>query len=424
LRRGSISVDEALAIMDDLCAALDYAHGQGVVHCDLKPANVLFDEAGTAYVADFGIAHVSEDMMTRLVHTGTGMVMGTVRYMAPEQLDGVRDDPRVDVYALGALLYEMLAGRPYLDFETETTPAAQARNIARIQHEEPQALATVSPSVPAWLAAVTDRSLHKAPEARWPSAGVLREALRSPDATLEKAPPLVLALPDGRKFYLDEGTTTVGRDRRGDVVLADGSVSRRHAVIQVSAGRAQVVDLGSRNGTFVNGRRTTPNQPQELQVGDKLQLGPKTVLKVQRQTAPPPRPEPPAEETRLQGPALPTKMAEPSKEEEPPSPKGDQKEKKTRGPQRSTGCCATSLALLIVPRLLLVGWWLLEPSRFYVAVGGESIVALLGWILMPWLTLVYLIVFPGGILGFDWIWLGMALAADVATYISGIISRR
>jgi tRNA A-37 threonylcarbamoyl transferase component Bud32 len=176
----SLPVDEAVRIVGDLCTGLEYAHRQGVVHCDLKPANVLFDAHGTVRLADFGVAHVSEQLMTRRVHTGTGMAMGTVRYMAPEQLEGVRDDPRVDIYALGALLYEMLAGRPYLDFETETTPAAQMRNIQRIQSQPPRPLKAVNPAVPEWLAQVVEQALSKAPGERFATAAALGGALRSP----------------------------------------------------------------------------------------------------------------------------------------------------------------------------------------------------------------------------------------------------
>lgn len=177
LERGRLPVGEALRIMNELCAALGYAHRLGVVHCDLKPANVLFDTQGAAHLADFGIAHISEQLMTRQVYTATGMTMGTMRYMSPEQLEGVRDDPRLDVYALGALLYEMLAGHPYLDFEAETTPAAQVRNMQRIQTEPPRPLRAVSPAVPVWLSSVVERALSKAPQDRYASASELAQAL-------------------------------------------------------------------------------------------------------------------------------------------------------------------------------------------------------------------------------------------------------
>ena len=177
LRRGPLPEDEAVRIMRALCTALEYAHGLGVVHCDLKPANVLFDAEGEVHLADFGIAHVSDDLLTRRMVTGTGVALGTVRYMAPEQLEGVRSDPRVDIYALGAILYEMLAGQPYLDFETETTPAAQMRNMQRIQREEPRPLRVANAAVPEWLAQVVERALRKAPAERFPTVVSLRQAL-------------------------------------------------------------------------------------------------------------------------------------------------------------------------------------------------------------------------------------------------------
>ena len=133
LEAGPLPTHEAVHITADLCEALHYAHQKGVVHCDIKTANVLFDEDGQVQLVDFGIAYVSTEMMTRRFHTAAGMAMGTVQYMAPEQLSGVRDDPRVDVYAVGVLLYRMLAGRPYEAFRTETTPAAQAHNIGLLQ---------------------------------------------------------------------------------------------------------------------------------------------------------------------------------------------------------------------------------------------------------------------------------------------------
>ncbi len=124
LKRGPLPLNEAVRVATELCEALAHSHGEHVVDCDIKPANVLFDEKGRARLADFGIAHVSAELMTRQFFTAAGMAMGTIRYMAPEQLEGVRDDPRIDIYAVGVLLYEMLAGHPYLNLETESTRPA------------------------------------------------------------------------------------------------------------------------------------------------------------------------------------------------------------------------------------------------------------------------------------------------------------
>ncbi len=315
LRQGPLPVNEALRIATELCGALDYAHSQGVVHCDLKPGNVLFDARGDVRLADFGIAYVSEQMMTRHVHTGTGAVMGTVRYMAPEQLEGVRADPRIDVYALGTLLYEMLAGRPYLDFETETTPAAQMRNLQRIQTSPPRPLRDANPAVPEGLARVIGRTLQKQPHQRFASVAALGEALAKqvpsavPSVALRAAPaPLKLVLPGGREIALAAGTLTLGREPACDVMLSDQQVSRRHAALQITSSGVSVVDLGSTNGSFVNGERLEAQQPRLLRAGDALRLGTALTLRVEAGSVGGPPPVPPP---RSPGPPSPTRIDQP-----------------------------------------------------------------------------------------------------------------
>jgi serine/threonine protein kinase/regulation of enolase protein 1 (concanavalin A-like superfamily) len=199
VERGPLPIAEAVRVAAELCKALEQAHQLEITHCDIKPANVLFDEQGRVHLTDFGIAHVSAELTTRHVVTASGTTMGTVRYMAPEQLEGVRDDPRVDVYAVGAVLYEMLAGRPYLDFETETSIAAQLRNAQRIQSERPRPLRAVNPAVPEWLTGVVNQALRKAPEDRFGTAKQLRDALgRAPDLrAAPQGPPAPAAPGDG-----------------------------------------------------------------------------------------------------------------------------------------------------------------------------------------------------------------------------------
>jgi eukaryotic-like serine/threonine-protein kinase len=175
--RGALPPDESVRIAAEVCEGLAYAHERGVVHCDLKPANVLFTADGHAKVADFGIAHIPTESLTRSWATPAGFVAGTVPYMSPEQADGVRDDPRVDVYAVGAVLYRMLTGRPYLDFDTRETPAAQARNVGRIQAELPVPPGTHNRRMPAWLDAVVLKALAKRPEERYSNAVTMGEAL-------------------------------------------------------------------------------------------------------------------------------------------------------------------------------------------------------------------------------------------------------
>jgi hypothetical protein len=174
---GAPPAEVAVQVAAEICDGLAYAHARGVVHCDLKPANVLFDGQGHAKVADFGIAHIPAEMYSRSRFTTAGFVAGTLPYMSPEQADGVRDDPRVDVYAVGAVLYRMLTGRPYLEFDTQETPGAQARNVGRIQAETPVPPSRHNGRIPAWLDSVVLKALAKRREERYGSAADLRAAL-------------------------------------------------------------------------------------------------------------------------------------------------------------------------------------------------------------------------------------------------------
>src|SRR5579859_6499172 len=105
IRQQSLSPDAASRILEQVASALDYAHERGIIHRDLKPHNVLLDEKGNAHLTDFGIAKI---LGTNVTVTQSGLVMGTPAYMSPEQWQGKPLDARVDIYALGVMLYEML----------------------------------------------------------------------------------------------------------------------------------------------------------------------------------------------------------------------------------------------------------------------------------------------------------------------------
>ncbi len=141
-REKQLGVDDALAITQKVAGALDYAHGHGVVHRDIKPGNILLSEQGEPLVADFGIAlAVAQAGAGRI--TETGLSLGTPHYMSPEQATGDRDvDPQSDVYALGCVLYEMLSGDP--PFLASTAQAV----LVKILTSDAPPITTVRGTVP------------------------------------------------------------------------------------------------------------------------------------------------------------------------------------------------------------------------------------------------------------------------------------
>ena len=163
-RGHKFSLSETARVAVALCDALAYLHQMGIVHCDLNPSNVVLDTDGKPKLIDLGIAHIPDRLVHRRWQTEHALPMGTVLYMAPEQIDGVRDDPRVDLYALGAILYQMLAGRHYLDFSLENTQGAYADNIALVRTATPRPLYDVPPEVEQ----VIMRALAKDPDSRYP----------------------------------------------------------------------------------------------------------------------------------------------------------------------------------------------------------------------------------------------------------------
>jgi serine/threonine-protein kinase len=164
---GRLAVRDAVDISSQVADALEHAHRQGLVHRDIKPANVLVQPDGRVKVTDFGIAKAAGgDDLTR-----TGTVVGTARYLAPEQVNGHRVDGRADVYALGLVLYEMLAGRAPFGGDNDMATA-----VARLTNA-PEPIRSVRPEVPRPLEDVVARSLARDPEYRYPSAQAFKDAL-------------------------------------------------------------------------------------------------------------------------------------------------------------------------------------------------------------------------------------------------------
>ncbi len=170
-RERQLPLDDAVQIVGEIADALSYAHGEGVVHRDVKPANILI-ESGHAVLADFGVAHaVSEAQSERM--TGTRVSLGTPAYMSPEQAAGdAALDGRTDQYALGCVLFEMLSGEPPF---TGSTPLAV---LAKRVNEGLPSLATIRPDLPEGLIAAVERSLARTPSDRFETASDFRTAIK------------------------------------------------------------------------------------------------------------------------------------------------------------------------------------------------------------------------------------------------------
>jgi serine/threonine protein kinase len=169
-KHGALAPQETLRITKQIASALALAHARGIIHRDLKPQNVLFDSADNAVLTDFGIAKV-DSSSTQL--TGTGIAIGTPSYMSPEQWRGEPVDLRIDIYALGLMIFEMLSGQ--LPFIGDTPASLMFKHLT----EPPPRLTRLRKDLPVQVEAVIFRALAKNREERYGSAQELAEDLEA-----------------------------------------------------------------------------------------------------------------------------------------------------------------------------------------------------------------------------------------------------
>src|SRR5437773_3558961 len=188
LASGRMSAHKALEIAVQVASALAAAHDAGVVHRDIKPENIMLRPDGYVKVLDFGIAKLTEQRRasdehrvetTALLQTRPGLVLGTVHYMSPEQARGQKVDARSDIWSLGVVLYEMVAGSP--PFRCETPSGC----MASILTAEPTPLSSISPDVPAKLESILQKALRKNTDERYQTIKEMLAELRILKAKLE-----------------------------------------------------------------------------------------------------------------------------------------------------------------------------------------------------------------------------------------------
>ena len=197
-KSGPLPVDRGLRFAKQLCAALDAAHNEGVVHRDLKPQNILIDSTDTAYVSDFGLAKSLEPEAT--VMTRTGQILGTPRYMSPEQVEAADIDHRSDLYSLGIIMYEMFTGEmPFLG-ESVMQLLYQRVNTPPIDPRRSH------PELPEYLANIILKCLERDPARRYQSA---REVLADLESERSPAPSGLPASPGTRPAPVREANQTI-----------------------------------------------------------------------------------------------------------------------------------------------------------------------------------------------------------------------
>src|SRR5580692_10081002 len=181
LKKGPLPLNQILQYSIEISDALDKAHRKGITHRDLKPGNIMLTKSGTKLL-DFGLAKLKQEAApatpeSQLVTmkdavTAEGTILGTLQYMAPEQVEAKEVDARTDIFAFGAVVYEMATGRRAFEGKT------QASLIAKILETDPPPIASLQPMTPAALDRVVKRCLAKDPEERWQSARDLEVELK------------------------------------------------------------------------------------------------------------------------------------------------------------------------------------------------------------------------------------------------------
>jgi TolB-like protein/Flp pilus assembly protein TadD len=272
-REKQLPLEDALRLTREVAGALSYAHGQGLVHRDIKPENILLEE-GHAVVADFGVAQaiaaVGEGRLTR-----SGGSVGTPSYMSPEQVAGGSVDARSDVYALGCVLYEMLAGQaPF------TGPTAESIVFQQLNASPPR-VTLLRPSTPGWVEQVISKALAKTPADRYAAVAEFADAARPPGAPVHdrshppaveslaarKGPPSVAVLPfvdmspAKDQEYLGDG---IAEELINALVrVRDLRVVARTSAFAFKGAKADVREIGHRLGvdTVLEGSvRTSGNR--------------------------------------------------------------------------------------------------------------------------------------------------------------------
>jgi serine/threonine-protein kinase len=256
-RDGRLRPYRAIDVCRQIAAALDAAHAMGLIHRDVKPANVLI-EGRTAFLTDFGLTKRLEGTRTQI--TRAGDVVGTIHYVAPEQIEGAQVSARTDVYSLGCLLFHCLAGQ--VPFARDTDVAVIYAHLS----EDPPRLSSLRPELPAGLDGVIAKALDKSADRRFPSCGDMIAAARG---VVDLAGPLADTSPPRARESTGASSLIAGeqvegmRDaaaaaRRARVLLAGVDANTR-AIAKVALGDRVDVQEVAAGSTLERARETRPD---------------------------------------------------------------------------------------------------------------------------------------------------------------------
>lgn len=265
LRGHPLPLKQAITVAGEVCEALEYAHAHGIIHRDIKPENILFDARGRAKLIDFTAAHFSREMTV----TQDGILLGTPYYMSYEQAQGEDVVPASDIYSLGVVLFEMLTGqRPFEGSAMEV--------IEQHIHKTPPNPRQLNPNIPPHVAEAVLQAMNKDHRRRFRSAREFARAIGYTGNVQQVQPPLPKHFPSAivlRVYQTGQLIRVNGNQILGRMEInpSDTMISRRHFRIITQAEGTYIEDVGSRNGTFVNGIRVT--QPHRLNKGDIIYVG-------------------------------------------------------------------------------------------------------------------------------------------------------
>ena len=247
LEQGPLPVREAVDLATQVASALAAAHARGIVHRDIKPENIMIRPDGYMKVLDFGLAKLTSqqtvaDAVT-MVRTDPGMVMGTPRYMSPEQLRGQETDPRTDVWSTGVVLFEMVAGRaPFLGLTAADLTTA-------ILSAEPDAIAGAASQAPDALGPIVATALAKESARRYPSAMELHRELLALRTGIDSG----LYQPRSDRTDRLDGQHTVGRDKERAALL--------EAFRRAASGHGHVLSISGEAGSGLEAATRSPGEP-------------------------------------------------------------------------------------------------------------------------------------------------------------------